>query len=109
VIHAVHWREARPLQLVYGVSGPNAAPFHGGTLCVRSPLRRLALRQSSGSSSTGCAGTTSDDFNAVIAAGLDPALAAGQHAWCQYIGRDDAGLPGFAYTTSDAVELVIEP
>jgi Tol biopolymer transport system component len=108
-VHAIRLREDKPIQLVYGVVGPNAAPFHGGVLCVQPPLRRLALQLTAGSGTTPCSGTAVEDLNARIASGLDPALVAGQSVWCQFVGRDAAGLPGFEFTLTDAVRLGIEP
>jgi hypothetical protein len=99
---------ARPVQLFYGVSGPNSIPFHNGTLCVRPPLRRFAAA-ALGRNDGVCDGVAVDDFNQRIASGIDPALVVGQHVWAQYWGRDDASLPGFAYTMTDAVEFSIEP
>ena len=87
---------------------PKVAPFQGGTLCVRAPLKRTPP-QSSGGSATGvdCTGTFSFDFNAAIQGGTDPTLVTGAEIYAQYWGRD----PGSASTTSlsNALRFVINP
>lgn len=79
---------AKPGLLFYGY-GPSAAPFQGGTLCVAPPIKRTNVQTSTGSSSS-CLGAYSYDFNALIQSGADPALVAGEDAYCQYWTRDPA-------------------
>lgn len=74
----------------YGFA-PVAAPFQGGWLCVEPPTRRLPSLSSGGSpSGSNCTGSYSYDFNAVIQAGLDPALVAGADVFLQFWYRDPA-------------------
>jgi uncharacterized lipoprotein YmbA len=91
----------------YSKSGPNAAPFQGGTLCCGPLLVRAPLQSSGGSPP--CGGSYKFDFNAWIATGADPALIAGQQVWMQTWSRD----PGFAAPKniglSDAVTFSICP
>jgi hypothetical protein len=90
--------------LFYGYQA-NSAPFQGGTLCVRAPIRRTGL-MNTGGSPTGldCTGTFSFDFNAYIATGADPLVSVvGAQVHAQYWSRD----PQDPFTTSltDAVEF----
>ncbi len=94
--------------LFYGY-GPAAGSFQGGTMCVASPLRRLAA-QNSGGSPTGsdCTGAYSVDFSARIASGIDPQLSiVGQQVNAQFWSRD----PSAPFTTglTNAVSFKICP
>lgn len=96
--------------LLYGTSGPAAAVFHGGLLCVAPPRHRTPVQSSGGSAAgTDCTGTYAFDLNAWIATGLDPALVAGASVNAQYWSRD----PGFAAPhnvgLTDALELELCP
>jgi hypothetical protein len=86
--------------------GAQAQPFHGGFLCVAPPLLRHALAFSGGGA-TPCDGIFTEDFNAYIAAGNDPALAAGASVWLQHWSRDPAAP--FGDSLSDALAAVICP
>jgi len=83
--------------LFYGVSGPAAAPFQGGYLCVASAIKRTPGVFSGGSvTGNDCSGIYSIDFNAFRAGGLGgnplPALSVpGTLVHSQWWGRD----PGF--------------
>lgn len=88
------------------VGAPTALPFHGGWLCVGTPVVRHALRPS-GSGPTNCQGQFSESFNAYIASGADPALIAGATVNVQCWGRDPAAP--FTDSLSDAVSTVICP
>jgi hypothetical protein len=92
--------------LFYGLNGRNSAPFLGGTMCVKAPVRRTPA-QSSGGTSTGCTGVFSLDFNAYIAGGSDPALIPGALVHCQWWSRDPAA-PSTTNLTN-AVDFGISP
>ena len=97
--------------LAYSVAGGNAVPFHGGTLCIRQGIRRVARQFASGGFSPPdtCAGTVSFDFAALIASGADASLVPAQHVWAQYWPRDNGfAVPDNASLT-DALEFAIEP
>ena len=79
----------------HSTSGASGAPFHGGFLCVKSPTKRHAV-QASGGTGGACNGSFSEDLNAYIASGADPALFAGAQLWVQTWSRD----PGAAFTDS---------
>lgn len=87
----------------YGTSGRQAAPFQGGFLCVKTPLKRLLPQNSGGAGA--CAGTFDYDFNAWIATGVDPALVGGATVDGQFWFRD----PNSPSTTglSGGVEFVL--
>lgn len=90
----------------HGTLGEQALPFHGGYVCVMLPKRHQSMLNSGGSSGT-CNGVFSEDFNAYIAGGFDPALVAGAQVWIQNWSRD----PGDVYgdSLSDAVSAAICP
>jgi hypothetical protein len=75
----------------HSTTGAANTPFAGGTLCVAAPLTRHAVLYSGGTAGT-CGGFFSEDFNAYIASGADPALVAGAQVWIQNWSRD----PGFS-------------
>jgi hypothetical protein len=87
-------------------TGPIAAPFHGGFMCVKSPTRRHALWNSGGTSGV-CDGVFTEDFNAYISTGADPGLVAGVNVWIQTWSRD-AAAP-FGDSLSNGVTTTICP
>jgi hypothetical protein len=77
----------------YGLNGQIGAPFQGGFLCVKNPIKRTSVQSSNGNPPPNdCSGSYSIDFNAYIAGGLDPNLISGAVVDGQYWARD----PGFA-------------
>ncbi len=87
---------------------PNAAPFQGGELCVKPPLRRSPVLAAGGSSSgADCSGAFTYDLGARIQAGVDPLLAPGAELFLQFWARD----PQAASTTSlsNALRLLVAP
>jgi outer membrane protein assembly factor BamB len=92
----------------YGTSGPASSPFQGGTLCVKSPIRRTPVQASGGNPPPDdCSGVYAFDFNAHIQGGTDPNLVAGAQVDAQYWARDP--LDPFTTSLSDAVEFTILP
>jgi hypothetical protein len=90
--------------------------FHGGTLCVKSPLRRLSstIGATDGLACIGCAGNCrmfKRNFNQLIQAGTDPMLTAGQTVYVQVRQHDPGNLgpTGFADNLSDALAFIIGP
>jgi hypothetical protein len=94
--------------LFYGLNGSHAAPFQGGILCVRQPVRRTSIQGSGGSASgADCSGTFGFEWNAWTQSGLDPNLTAGTTVDVQYWYRD----PGASFTTglTDGLEFTVGP
>ncbi|MCE9594680.1 MAG: hypothetical protein K8S98_10855 [Planctomycetes bacterium] len=94
-----------PGLLFYG-STPSKAPFMGGTLCVTPPLKRCNVLFAGGS--TNCTGHFTLDFNAWIAGGHAPSVAAGDVVYAQYWYRDSLSAPFFVGFT-DALRFVVYP
>ncbi|MCE9592632.1 MAG: hypothetical protein K8S98_00425 [Planctomycetes bacterium] len=93
-------------QWYYGTTGPLGAAFSGGHLCVKSPIKRLAVQGTGGAGST-CNGVLTTNFNARICGGTDPALTAGKQVWAQAQHRDIPS-PG-AISLTNGVTFVICP
>jgi hypothetical protein len=105
---AVRLRNNKPGLLFYGTNGRASAPFQGGTLCVRPPIRRTAVQQSGGNASgDDCSGNLNFDFNALIASGADPTLFAGQWVDAQVWSRDPGFAPPNNTSLTNALEFVI--
>ncbi len=92
--------------LLYSFTGRSNLSFHGGTLCIKAPIKRLLPPKSSGSPGTGfCPGELSTNFNKRIQSGADPSLTVGARVNAQYIYRDPADAFGDGLT--DGVEFLI--
>lgn len=94
--------------LLFYSHAPAAAPFQGGHLCAKAPLKRVGLQGSGGSpSGSDCTGAFTFDFEALILGGSDPTLTAGAELFCQWWSRDQQS----ASTTSlsNALRFVIQP
>jgi hypothetical protein len=114
-------RNNQPARLVYGVWGPWALPFAGGTLCVKGPTfgswvgwPKLAPIVNSGGNSVpiDCSGHPAIDFNAFAAGALGggplPALQVpGTTVWCQWFMLDPGNT--FNLAMSDALQFTIGP
>jgi len=95
--------------LLYTDQGAGAAPFNGGTLCIKTPLKRSAAVNSGGFSS--CDGEFALDMNAFASgnAGGNPAaflLGAGNVIFTQWWGRDSVATGSFL---SDAMHYTVCP
>jgi hypothetical protein len=84
---------------------PKAVPYQGGWLCVQAPAKRTPLQNSGGTPP--CNGLFSYDFNARIASGIDPNLAAGVTVYGQFWSRDSQA--SFGSNRTDAIEFTICP
>ena len=95
--------------LAWTANGRAANPFHGGTWCLRSPLRRTPLQSSGGSAppAVDCSGEWRLDFNTYMQSSA--ALPAGTTIDCQWYGRDPALPSPHNVQLSDALEFVLMP
>jgi Tol biopolymer transport system component len=104
-LSASHVDPNRFATVLYGLGGPTALQYPGGTLCVGSTPARCQLIRSTGSGV--CGGNLNYDFNSWIATGHDPALVTSQSVWAQFWSRDPQAFRKLNLT--DAVFFVIEP
>ena len=94
--------------LFFSVVGPASTPFGGGNLCIAAPvLRTFAAAQATASSS--CNRSLTTDFNLFIATGVNPALAAGQNAWLQFLWRDTGFTSPNNFGLSPGLRVLIKP
>jgi hypothetical protein len=91
----------------YGLDGPLAQPFHGGTLCVQPPLKRALVKNSLGTS--GATGFATMDFNSWITSGVDPELVAGARVYVQVWYRDPGFPPPDDVGLTAGLQFRIEP
>jgi hypothetical protein len=94
---------------LYGTAGSGVQHFSNGYLCLSGPLVRTPAQSTGGSlpPSVDCTGGLSIDFNAWLANGADPSLAAGMPVYVQAWLRDPAHPAGALL--SDAVAFVVGP
>jgi glucose/arabinose dehydrogenase len=93
---------------LYSVSGRNNLSFHGGTLCVKSPLIRWLQPVTPTTTGTPpCSGVLHRDFNTRIQSGVDPALSVGAQVNAQLRVRDPLDPAGFGDSLTDGVEFII--
>jgi hypothetical protein len=95
--------------LLYTDQGAGVAPFNGGTLCIKAPLKRSAAVTSGGFST--CDGEFALDMNAFASgnAGGNPApflLTAGTVVFTQWWGRDSVATGSFL---SNAMHYTVCP
>jgi len=114
-VNATNMINNKSCLLFYGVTGQGNAPFQGGTLCVKAPIRRTPGTTTGGNPPPNdCSGVPSIDMNLFAVGGLGgsplPSLTViGTVVNCQWWGRD----PGFAAPNntqlSDGLEYTICP
>ncbi len=95
--------------LLYGFAKANLG-FHGGTLCVKAPFRRLLPPKAAPPfGPQPCDGLLERNFNTRIQSGADPLLTAGQRVFAQWRARDPGDPAGFGDALTDAVRFTICP
>lgn len=104
----------KPGLLLYGLAGPAALPFQGGTLCVQPPTRRGPLVVSGGSSppTVDCSGRFVLDMDAYASGGgnaLPELLIAGTTVNAQWWGRDPGFLPPVDTLLSNGLQYTVLP
>lgn len=96
-------------QLFYSLTGPQATPFSGGTMCVAGPRFRGPAQNSGGAGA--CGGSFTLDFNARIAlhnANFPAApISAGDSVWAQWYYRDPTHADGSGTGLTDALHFTI--
>jgi hypothetical protein len=95
--------------LFYGLTGPAAIPFLGGTMCAKLPVRRMPVQKAGGAPppTLDCSGTYTVDFDAWFASGIDPALTFGKVVDAQFWTRDVQSSNGVGLT--DAIQFFVTP
>ncbi len=93
---------------IYGVNGRLNLNFHGGKLCVKSPVQRLLPpKVATDLMNPPCDGQILTNFNNRIQNGSDPVLTAGQRVYMQLRQRDPLDPTGFGDNLTDAVDFII--
>lgn len=87
--------------------------YHGGKLCIKSPITRTPAAKGKISSCANCSGSASctilrRNFNLTIASGADPLLTTGQTVFAQFRQRDPLDPLGFGDNLTNGVRFVIQ-
>ncbi|MCY3002686.1 MAG: hypothetical protein NTV21_12865 [Planctomycetota bacterium] len=94
--------------LFYGATGRIAKAFQGGTLCVRSPVRRTPVRVSGGSlGAPDCSGSFALDFTPYLQGSVGPGFGFGDTVNVQWWYRDPQS--SFSTGLTDALEFQARP
>jgi len=98
----------KPGIMFFGVNGPAAIPFSGGTLCMNPPLGRAPIQLSNGTGPATCDGMFTQNVNdGSVSPNLDQGP--GTSNWCQFWNRDpDNGAGVLGTQLSNAIQLDYE-
>ncbi len=109
---AVSARDLLPSEagfLLYSFKAGNLN-FHGGKLCVKTPLTRLLPAKFAKATGTPpCSGVLTRNFNAHIQSGTDPLLTVGQSVFTQWRQRDPADPTGFGDSLTNGLSFLVAP
>jgi hypothetical protein len=95
--------------LFYGYQPANL-DFHGGKLCIGTPVVTLFPPRIAPPAGSGvCPGVLKSNFRKRIQGGADPLLTVGQTVYAQWRQRDPADPTGFGDSLTDAVRFTIAP
>ena len=95
--------------LLYGFQR-HSLSFHGGTLCVKSPIARFPPKRAVAAGDPPCSGRVRRNFNKIIQSGVNPLLTTGQTVRAQWLQRDPGNAAsGFGDALTNAVEFRIVP
>ncbi len=88
---------------------PNAAPFHGGVLCVSPPAARTTVRSSGGSpiGVVDCSGVYTFEFTPTFYA--QKSYLAGETMFIQFTGRDPGYAPPGNHSLSAGIWVTLQP
>lgn len=98
----------KPAVFHYGLGGPDAVPFAGGTLCSKGPFGRTKVTLT-GTVMYGCGGAITINMKHYILSGVDPRLVEGAEVCGQWYTRDPDDVAGNYVNLTDAVRFVITP
>lgn len=97
--------------LIFSLTGRAALPFAGGTLCIKAPIKRTAVQNSSGNPPPNdCSGVLGMDMNTYAAGGGNPPAALsipGTTVDAQIWTRDPGFAPPNNVSLSDGLEYVV--
>lgn len=99
--------ESKPGMLIWSRK-PKAAPFHGGTLCVKAPIVRTPVQVSSTfAQPLPCQGLYDFTFDHAYMA--SKGITAGEDVYAQYWSRDRGFLPPDAIGLTNGLHVTILP
>ena len=94
--------------LLYGYS-KSSLNYHGGKLCVKTPITRFPGKAALDTGPLPCKGILKANMNKRIQSGVDPMLTAGAQVFAQWRQRDPADSTGFGDSLSDGLSFTIQP
>ncbi len=108
-IDALDVLPSQPGLMLYGFGRADLG-YHGGTLCIRPPVRRaLPALMPQATGTPPCSGRLRLEFNVRIQTPTDPLLTVGQRVTAQWRQLDPADPAGFGDSLSDALLFYVCP
>jgi len=112
VVNASQMINNKSCLLFYGSTGQAAVPFQGGTLCVKTPIKRTTGTTTGGNPPPNdCSGAPSIDMNTFALTQVPGSILVtpGTTIDCQWWGRDPGFIAPNNTQLSDALEYVVGP